>query len=79
MIFFRCSADKPLSASSQRYEVLVSKKFRMAPRTAALSSTTRIQCLRAGVIEADITTVVPAQSGYAIFFALRRVQVNRNS
>jgi hypothetical protein len=50
--------DKPSSASSQRYEVLVSKKFRMAPRTAALSSTTRIQCLRAGFTESDATTVL---------------------
>jgi hypothetical protein len=51
-------ADKPLSASSQLYEVLVSKKFRMAPRTAALSSTTRIHCLWAELIEANITTVL---------------------
>src|SRR5215831_14722096 len=49
------TADKPSPASSHRYGVLVSKKFRMAPRTAALSSTTRIQGLRSGARRFTVT------------------------
>ena len=62
-------ADNPLSASSQtRYRVLVSKNSWMAPRTAALSSTTRIQGLRAGDIATKaILFSVWRQYEYAYF------------